>query len=109
MESVRIPRRFRVQILSSALAGVIFAAICIFIAVPLFPPEPHHTWGPFAAAISNGGWPRHAWALLAVLLAPPVEEFLFRGIVFAGLAPCIAMHAAYNLGLVVSVYANAVA
>jgi membrane protease YdiL (CAAX protease family) len=35
-------------------------------------------------AVNSGGWPRHLWAVLALLVAPPVEEFLFRGVLFAG-------------------------
>jgi len=107
----------------------------------------------------SGGWQRHLWALLALSIVPPVEEFVFRGVLFGGLwrswglpaasclttilfalfhvtsshpyfpamvmvtcvgaaqlwarvasrslAPSIAMHAAYNLGLVVTVYLGA--
>jgi len=60
--------------------------IYLLVAFWVFPPKLQHSWSPFADAVVNGGWPRHGWALLALVLAPVVEEFLFRGVVFAGLA-----------------------
>ena len=151
-------RASRFQILSSALVGISLSGIYLFVAFRVFPPKLQYSWSPFGDAVVNGGWPRHGWALLALVVAPVVEEFLFRGIVFAGLArswpvpfaslvttilfvlghgfslhpywpailaitafavaalrarivtkslaPCISMHAAYNLGMVVAVYAG---
>jgi len=32
-----------------------------------------------------GGWQRLLWAILTILVTPPVEEFLFRGVLLAGL------------------------
>jgi membrane protease YdiL (CAAX protease family) len=149
----------RVQILGSALVGAALCGTYLFVAFRLVPPNAQQSWSPFRDAVVYGGWPRHSWALLALVLAPPVEEFLFRGVVFAGfarswpvsaagllttilfvlshyygslhpywpailaitlfavaalgarlvtksLAPCISMHVAYNLGIVVAVYAS---
>jgi membrane protease YdiL (CAAX protease family) len=155
------PSASRLYVLSAGLTGVTLSGVYLLIALTLFPPGPHHSLSPFAEAIGRGGWSRHAWALVAVLLAPPVEEFLFRGILFEGLAsswrlstagvvttilfilvhfnglhpywpgvlaiavvataalhariatnslaPCIVIHATYNLGITVAVYANGVA
>jgi len=149
----------RLWLLSSVLLGLISSALYVQVLVRLFPPSPGQTWGPLVAAMVSGGWQRHLWAILALSVAPPVEEFVFRGILFGGLsrswglpvagclttiffalfhitslhpyfpavvmvtcmgaaqlwarvasrslAPSIAMHAAYNLGLVVTVYAHA--
>lgn len=48
--------------------------------------HPAKTWGPLATITLHEGWPRHGWALLALLLAPLVEEFVFRGVLYSGLA-----------------------
>ena len=148
----------RVQILGSALVGLVLCVTYLSVAFLAFPPNAEQSWSPFRQAVVYGGWPRHCWAFLALALAPPVEEFLFRGVVFAGLArswpvpaaglvtttlfvlghgvslhpywpsivaitsfgvaalgarivtkslaPCISMHVAYNLGMVVAVYAG---
>src|SRR5436309_3725709 len=79
-------RASRFQILGSALVGVALSGIYLFVAFRVFPPTREHSSALFTDAVVNGGWPRHGWALLALVLAPMVEEFLFRGIVFAGLA-----------------------
>jgi len=120
--------------------------------------EPTGPLSPLVVAASTPGWQRDVWALIAIAIAPPIEEFLFRGVLFQGLArawgpavsatavtvvfalfhlpetisywpaiiavtimaviamtvrlkaralgPSVALHAAYNAGLVVSVYAG---
>ena len=45
-----------------------------------------HDLGPLARAASAGGWARLLWAALAVALAPPIEELVFRGAFYGGLA-----------------------
>jgi len=149
----------RLWLLAAILSGLTLSAIYLKVLVRLFPPSPGQTWGPLVAAMVSGGWQRHLWALLAVSIVPPVEEFVFRGVLFGGLrrswglpaaaclttilfalfhvtslhpylpamvmvtcvgaaqlwarvasrslAPSIAMHAAYNIGLVVTVYLGA--
>lgn len=123
-----------------------------------FLPAPKHALGPMARLAEMGGWARVGWAFLAVACAPPVEELVFRGVFYAGLArswrpavaatlttvvfvalhaaeigtywpawliigalgalalrvrlasgsllPAIALHATYNLGLVLALYAG---
>jgi membrane protease YdiL (CAAX protease family) len=120
--------------------------------------EPTGPLSPFVVAASTPGWQRDVWALIAIVVAPPIEEFLFRGVLFQGLAtawgpvvsaptvtvlfslfhlpetisywpailavtimaviamavrlkaralgPSVALHAAYNAGLVLCVYAG---
>jgi membrane protease YdiL (CAAX protease family) len=41
--------------------------------------------GPLARAAETAGTPRLLWAVLA-LLAPPIEELVFRGVLYGGLA-----------------------
>ena len=71
-------------LLVSALAGAALAATYLFVLTPYAAAPPADQWGPMSAAAGAGGWARHAWAVLA-LLAPPVEEFVFRGVLLAGL------------------------
>ena len=52
----------------------------------LFPPPAQAAWGPLTRAVSAGGWARHLWAVWALVGAPPLEEFLFRGVLLTSLA-----------------------
>jgi hypothetical protein len=73
------------DVLLASSAGVALALLYLFGLVAGSRPSPGHEWGPLAAAVSSGGWPLHAWAVLALVVAPPVEEFVFRGVLFTGL------------------------
>jgi membrane protease YdiL (CAAX protease family) len=42
--------------------------------------------GPVATAATMGGWTRAAWAIFALLIAPPAEELMFRGLMYRGFA-----------------------
>jgi len=42
--------------------------------------------GLLARAAGRGGLPRISWTLLALFIAPPSEELLFRGLLLKGLA-----------------------
>lgn len=145
------------DLLWSSLAGVGLAVLYIYGLLPAGPPSPDQQWGPLVSAASSGGWARHGWAVLLLLVSPPVEEFVFRGVIFAGfcrswtygtagtlvtvlfvaahlpeirflpaliavslvggaalvaristhsLGPAIALHASYNLGIVVATYSG---
>lgn len=72
--------------LLAALAGVVLAFACLFGLVGSFPPPPGHPWGPVAQAVTTGGWSRLLWAVLAIVVAPPAEEFVFRGVLLTGLS-----------------------
>jgi membrane protease YdiL (CAAX protease family) len=141
----------------AALTGL--ALVVVFVAAAAVLPLRAHPMGPLASAANAGGWARVLWALLAVGVAPPTEELVFRGVLYAGLArawrpaaaavattlifvalhatevgaywpawlaiaalgalalrarvvtgsllPAIALHASYNLGLVLMVFAQA--
>jgi membrane protease YdiL (CAAX protease family) len=48
------------------------------------PVQSEHSLGPFGEAALTAGLARHLWGLLAVGVAPAVEEFVFRGVLYAG-------------------------
>jgi membrane protease YdiL (CAAX protease family) len=147
------PRR---DVVRAALLG--FGLVIVFAFASAWLPVRPNGLGPLARAANAGGLSRLLWALLAVIVAPPTEELLFRGVLFAGFArswrpataaalttalfvalhvtelggywpawiaiaalgalalrlriaagslvPAIALHASYNLGLVLMVYAQ---
>jgi membrane protease YdiL (CAAX protease family) len=70
--------------------AVLFAALIIVtvvILVHVFPPNMAAVRNmPSAKVFGAPGWPAAILVLLAVFLAPPVEEYVFRGGVFAALA-----------------------
>lgn len=70
-----------------ALAGVALAVLYLFGLNGLSAgTTPAERLGPLEAAAASGGWSRLGWAVLLILVAPPVEEFVFRGVVFTGLS-----------------------
>lgn len=70
----------------SAALGAVLSIVYVLILTRMAPPDPERTWGPVVQAVSAGGWQRLLWVVLAVAIAPPVEEFVFRGVLFQGLA-----------------------
>lgn len=146
------------DVAAGAALGIALSLFYAWVAAALGPGPSQPGWNPIVAAASEPGWRRNLWALVAVLLAPPVEEFLFRGVLFGGLVrswgtgwaavvvtvvfamlhlpetrfywpailavttlaavtiavrirtgslgPSVAVHAAYNIGLVAMVYAG---
>jgi membrane protease YdiL (CAAX protease family) len=141
----------------AALQGL--GLVAAFVVVGSLLPSRPHDLGPLARAAMAGGGSRLVWAALAFLVAPPTEELVFRGALYAGLArswrpagaaavttaifvglhgtelgaywpgwiivalvgalalrarlatgsllPAIALHASYNLGLVIAVHIQA--
>lgn len=139
----------------SAALGLAMSLLYVFLLSRLAI-EPTKPLGPLVEAASRPGWQRDLWSVMAICFAPPIEEFLFRGVLFQGLAsawgvmasatmvtvlfalfhlpetlsywpaiiavtimaviamavrlktrslgPSIALHAAYNAGLVLCVY-----
>lgn len=64
--------------------GTLCAIVFLLIAsVPSFQPT-HITPGPLTRMGSTPGLPQIVWLILALLLAPPIEELLFRGVLYAG-------------------------
>ena len=142
--------------LRAAAAG--FGLAAAYVVIGAFVHAEPHGVGPLARAASAGGTARLLWAALANGDAPPTDELLFRGVLYAGLSrswgstwaalvttavfvalhateigryapgwiviaslgalalrarlvtgslvPAIALHASYNLALVLLVYAR---
>jgi uncharacterized protein len=70
----------------AAIFAVAFAVFILYLAPRLAPWRSRADLGPMVQLSKAGGWPRLAWAFIAVILAPPLEEFFFRGVLLAGLA-----------------------
>lgn len=65
-----------------ALLGLTYLMAAAFL-------SPAQTWtpsGPLAQMASTPGLSRLYWVVLVLMLAPPFEEFLFRGVLLAGLS-----------------------
>jgi membrane protease YdiL (CAAX protease family) len=75
----------RRQLLGGAAAGVALGAAFVLLA-GFVTYHPTNSPSLMALAAATSGAARWAWAVTAVLLAPPVEEALFRGVVLGGLA-----------------------
>jgi membrane protease YdiL (CAAX protease family) len=69
---------------TAAIVGISMAFVFALVATKLVPPGHGQSVGPLARAAANGGFPRVLLAILGVLIAPPIEEFLFRGVLYAG-------------------------
>jgi membrane protease YdiL (CAAX protease family) len=84
--TLALTRPRRRDVLAGTALGLGLAFLYAWVAITLAPQEPAKPWGPLVSAASEGGWRRGLWAVLALFLAPPIEEFLFRGVLFGGLA-----------------------
>jgi membrane protease YdiL (CAAX protease family) len=71
-----------------AKAGLLGVAIALFLgfALEAVVPSPQDAQGPLVQAASAPGWQRILFVLLAILLAPVFEEFLFRGVMYTGMS-----------------------
>ena len=70
-------------IVVAAVAGVgLGLGLIAFTFVVPFPENP--PLGPLARAAATEGLSQVGWAFAAVVLAPPIEEFVFRGVLFEG-------------------------
>ncbi|CAN5861144.1 hypothetical protein BH23ACT12_BH23ACT12_08170 [soil metagenome] len=72
-------------IAQAALLGVAIALLLGFGLETIFP-SPENAQGPLIQAASEPGWQRIIFVLLAIVLAPVFEEFLFRGVMYTGMA-----------------------
>jgi membrane protease YdiL (CAAX protease family) len=66
--------------LAGAVTAVVFSVLTHFI-----PPDPSHG-GVLSQLAREGGIGRLVLALVALFIAPPLEEFLFRGLMYRGFA-----------------------
>ena len=67
--------------------GLGVAVALVYLVVPLFliVPDENLEGGPLSQMFTEPGWGRIAVIILAIFLAPPIEELLFRGILLGGL------------------------
>jgi membrane protease YdiL (CAAX protease family) len=73
-------------VIRAAIIAALFGAAYILLAPFLATPNSKADFGPFVQLARAGGWPRFLGTFIAVLVAPPLEEFLFRGVLLAGIA-----------------------
>jgi membrane protease YdiL (CAAX protease family) len=66
--------------------GLVLAALMLLVMARLSPPDPGALNGPLAQLARGALFTRLVLLVLAVLVAPLIEEFLFRGAMFAGIA-----------------------
>jgi membrane protease YdiL (CAAX protease family) len=74
----------RIQILFWSGVGVLLSVLYLVTVLWIVPFDPSTPVGPLAAAASGGLLNRIAFAILALLFAPFVEEFFFRGLLLKG-------------------------
>jgi membrane protease YdiL (CAAX protease family) len=72
------------QLALAGIAGVVIASGLLFLRAHV-PVGEDVTLGALARAAQTPGWSRIGWIVGALVLAPPIEEFLFRGALFEGL------------------------
>ena len=73
------------QLLEGILSGSLIAFSCLLLFSLVFPASPEsRKIGPVAEMAMTGGITRMLWLFLALILAPPVEELLFRGVLLGG-------------------------
>jgi hypothetical protein len=65
-------------------AGVVLGTSYVVLAFGLSPYLTPDSAGPLTEMATTPGWPRVAFLLFALVLAPPVEELLFRGVIYGG-------------------------
>lgn len=77
-----VPRR---TLVLAALSGALLALVYTFLLLPLFDtPESWDTSDISRILTGASSVGRMVFAVLAVCIAPPVEEFIFRGVLLAG-------------------------
>mgnify|MGYP002623961962 CR=1 FL=1 len=82
----------RQTVLVALGGGVLLAAALLAFQVLVAPPAPDGDMGELSKMASTPGLPFVVFVLVAVVLAPPIEELLFRGVLLHGLS--------HRLGLV---------
>lgn len=78
---VKAPGR---MVAGAAALGVVIALTLGYGLEQMFP-SPEHAEGALVQAASAPGWQRALFVVLAVVLAPIFEEFLFRGVMYTGM------------------------
>ncbi len=74
------------SLVAAILIGALVAGVYLGLSTTLWRPAPDTTLGPTTQMAAEGGWQRELWTFLGLVAAPPVEELVFRGALFAGFA-----------------------
>ena len=72
------------EIFLAFLAGIVIALVYAVATNIIFPPDPGTKFGPITEMAFSNITSRIIWLIIALILAPPIEEFLFRGVLFSG-------------------------
>lgn len=72
-------------ILAGLGIGTLVAVGYLGISILMHGPSDPANMGPMARMATQPGIQQMAWLLIALMLAPPVEELLFRGVLFGGI------------------------
>ena len=73
-------------LLSGLVIGITLGLGYLSVASVLVPPDPEMSRGPLAELAITPGLSQLSWVFIAIIVAPPLEEFLFRGVLFSGIA-----------------------
>lgn len=80
-------RPARPRVLASSLAfGAVVALAYLVVVNALWPLDSTFEPGPMARMALTAGWQQQVWSVAVLALSPPIEEFLFRGVLLAGFA-----------------------
>jgi membrane protease YdiL (CAAX protease family) len=90
----------RRQILVAALTGVALAGVYLVVAQYFLPPHKGTPLGPLMKIAASGMAGRIVFGFVGLFVAPPVEEFLFRGLLLKGFT---VSWGATTAGIVVSI------
>ena len=85
LRSLGVSRGRPRDLTASAALGLAMSLAYVFV-LDRLSVEPTRPWGPLVELASRPGWQRDLWSVIAIGIAPPIEEFLFRGVLFQGLA-----------------------
>ena len=75
--------RFLVYGLAS---GAAVAVAYMAAAITIWRPDTSVVAGPLGRMAMSGGWRQLTWTVAGLAISPPLEEFLFRGVLLAGFA-----------------------
>lgn len=81
---IGVTRPRRRHLLVASAAGIVLGVSYVSVVAWIVPYEAGAPLGPLAAAATGGPLNRGAFAVLALLFAPIVEEFFFRGLLLKG-------------------------
>jgi membrane protease YdiL (CAAX protease family) len=73
------------QVVAGAGSGIAIGVLYISLCVSLWPPALDITPGPTTQMAMSSGPQQQTWMLFALIGSPPIEEFVFRGVLLASI------------------------